>query len=69
MRTGAVESAGDVERVHIECVPFTYPIYKLNYLSELTRNLKALSNYPNLPARRPLRDASGKQHGPSIRQG
>ena len=42
------ESAGDVERVHIERVPFTYPIYKLNYLSELTRNLKALSNYPNL---------------------
>jgi protoporphyrinogen oxidase len=48
VRTGAVESAEDVERVHIECVPFTYPIYKLNYLSELTRNLKALSNYPNL---------------------
>jgi len=29
-------------------VPFTYPIYKLNYLGELTRNLKALAAYSNL---------------------
>ena len=36
VRTGAIDSAEDVERVHIERVPFTYPIYKLNYLGELT---------------------------------
>jgi hypothetical protein len=29
-------------------VPFTYPIYKLNYLSELTRNLRELAHYSNL---------------------
>ena len=29
-------------------MPFTYPIYKLNYLGELTRNLKALGAYSNL---------------------
>ena len=48
VRTGAIERAEDVERVHIERVPFTYPIYKLNYLGELTRNLKALAAYSNL---------------------
>src|SRR3982751_5887656 len=48
VRTGAVDRAEDVERVHIERVPFTYPIYKLNYLGELTRNLKALAAYSNL---------------------
>ena len=37
---GAIDRATDVERVHIERVPFTYPIYKLNYLGELTRNLQ-----------------------------
>jgi hypothetical protein len=34
--------------VHIERVPFTYPIYKLNYLTELTRNLRLLARYSNL---------------------
>jgi hypothetical protein len=34
--------------VHIEKVPFTYPIYKLNYLGELSRNLKALARFHNL---------------------
>jgi len=48
VRTGAIQRAEDVERVHIERVPFTYPIYKLNYLGELTRNLKALGAYSNL---------------------
>ena len=48
VRTGTVERADDVERVHIERVPFTYPIYKLNYMGELTRNLKALGQYSNL---------------------
>jgi protoporphyrinogen oxidase len=48
VRSGAIDRAEDVERVHIERVPFTYPIYKLNYLSELTRNLKALGAYSNL---------------------
>ncbi len=48
VRTRALDSASDVERVHIERVPFTYPIYKLNYLGELTRNLRTLGEYTNL---------------------
>lgn len=48
VRTGMIDSRADVDRVHIERVPFTYPIYKLNYLSELTRNLKALAAFDNL---------------------
>jgi protoporphyrinogen oxidase len=48
VRTRAVDSASDVEGVHIERVPFTYPIYKLNYLGELTRNLRLLGTYTNL---------------------
>jgi protoporphyrinogen oxidase len=48
VRTGTIDSVDDIEHVHVERVPFTYPIYKLNYLSELTRNLKTLANYPNL---------------------
>ncbi len=48
VRVKAIDSVADVERVHIERVPFTYPIYKLNYLTELTRNLRVLSKYSNL---------------------
>jgi protoporphyrinogen oxidase len=47
-RTGTLDRPSDVERVHIERVPDTYPIYKLNYLSELTANLRALARYSNL---------------------
>jgi len=48
VRTGMIAHASDVERLHIERVPFTYPIYKLNYLAELTRNLRDLGQYSNL---------------------
>jgi len=48
VRTGMIGSAADIERVHIERVPFTYPIYKLNYMQELTRNLRDLGQYSNL---------------------
>ena len=48
VRTQTIDAASDVERVHIERVPFTYPIYKLNYLTELTRNLRLLAKYSNL---------------------
>lgn len=48
VRTKTIDSTSDVERVHIERVPFTYPIYKLNYLTELKRNLHELSRYSNL---------------------
>lgn len=48
VRTGTVDSLHDIERVHIERVPFTYPIYKLNYFGELTKNLKLLAQYSNL---------------------
>jgi protoporphyrinogen oxidase len=48
VRTGMIASASDIEQVHIERVPFTYPIYKLNYMQELTRNLRELGQYSNL---------------------
>lgn len=48
VRTQMIGSAKDVERVHVERVPFTYPIYKLNYMQELTRNLRELGQYSNL---------------------
>ena len=48
VRTKTIEHASDVEAIHIETVPNTYPIYKLNYLTELTRNLRALGRYSNL---------------------
>lgn len=48
VRTGTIDSPSDVEAVHIERVPFTYPIYKLNYLGEIQKNLRALARYGNL---------------------
>jgi len=48
VRTGMIAAKTDVERVHIEPVPFTYPIYKLNYMQQLTRNLRELGQYSNL---------------------
>jgi protoporphyrinogen oxidase len=48
VRTETIDSAADIERVHVERVPFTYPIYKINYLGELTRNLRELGRYRNL---------------------
>jgi protoporphyrinogen oxidase len=48
VRTRTIDTAADVQAVHIERVPFTYPIYKLNYLGELQRNLRLLARYANL---------------------
>lgn len=48
VRTGTIDAADRVQRVHIERVPFTYPIYKLNYLDELARTLRALGSWKNL---------------------
>lgn len=48
VRTRTIDSASDVERVHVECVRNTYPIYKLNYLGELKRSLSELGKYSNL---------------------
>lgn len=48
VRTEMIGSGSDIERVHIEPVSFTYPIYKLNYMQELTRNLRDLGHYSNL---------------------
>ena len=48
VRTEMIGSASDIDRVHIERVPYTYPIYKLNYMQELTRNLRELGQYSNL---------------------
>jgi len=48
VRTGTIDRADQVRQVHIERVPFTYPIYKINYLGELTRNLRELGRFTNL---------------------
>jgi protoporphyrinogen oxidase len=48
VRTGTIDSADRIQAVHIERVPFTYPIYKINYMTELTRNLRELAKYRNL---------------------
>ena len=48
VRTGMIASASDIQQLHIEPVPYTYPIYKLNYLQELQRNLRELGTYANL---------------------
>ena len=48
VRTGTIDSAEDILGVHIEPVPNTYPIYKLNYLRQLTGTLRALGEYKNL---------------------
>jgi protoporphyrinogen oxidase len=48
VRTGMIAAATNVDAVHIEPVPYTYPIYKLNYMQQLTRNLRELGTYSNL---------------------
>ncbi|MCX6552545.1 MAG: FAD-dependent oxidoreductase, partial [Acidobacteria bacterium] len=48
VRTKTIARAEDVSRVHIERMPFTYPIYSLEYLGELTRNIKELGRFSNL---------------------
>ncbi len=48
VRTRTIDRASQVLRVHIERVPFTYPIYTLDYLRTLTANLQALGKYENL---------------------
>jgi protoporphyrinogen oxidase len=48
VRTRTIDGRGDIDAVHVERVPNTYPIYKLNYLGELTKNLRDLARYRNL---------------------
>ena len=48
VRTGMIGDAADIDGVHVERVPYTYPIYKLNYMQELTRNLRDLGRFSNL---------------------
>jgi protoporphyrinogen oxidase len=48
VRTGTIDAATDILGVHIEPVVNTYPIYKLNYLQQLTGTLRALGAYKNL---------------------
>jgi len=48
VRTKTIDHAGQIQQVHVERVPFTYPIYKLNYLGELTRNLRELATFKNM---------------------
>jgi protoporphyrinogen oxidase len=48
VRTKTIDSPDDILGLHIEPVPETYPIYTLDYLDQLTRNLKLLGAYRNL---------------------
>ena len=48
VRTEMISSASDIERVHVEAVRHLRTIYKLNYMRELTRNLRELGHYSNL---------------------
>jgi protoporphyrinogen oxidase len=48
VRTKLIADKSDIERLHIEPVSYTYPIYKLNYLQELQKNLRELGTYANL---------------------
>jgi protoporphyrinogen oxidase len=48
VRTKTIDHAGQIQAVHIERVPFTYPIYKPNYFGELTRNLRDLGRFKNM---------------------
>ena len=48
VRTQLIGQKSDIERLHIEPVSYTYPIYKLNYLQELQKNLRELGTYANL---------------------
>ena len=48
IRTKTVDSRDQILNVHVEKVPETYPIYTLDYLDQLTGNLKVLGAYTNL---------------------
>ena len=48
VRTQTIDRADQVRQVHIEKVPFTYPIYTLDYLRTLTANLRELGQFGNL---------------------
>ena len=48
VRTGTIDSRDQIIGTHIEPVPETYPIYTLDYMDQLTRNLKQLGAYRNL---------------------
>lgn len=48
LRTKTIDRREDILNVHVEPVPETYPIYTLDYLEQLTRNLKLLGRYRNL---------------------
>jgi protoporphyrinogen oxidase len=48
VRTQTIDVAGDITGVHIERMSNTYPVYKLDYLQQLSANLKALGRFSNL---------------------
>jgi protoporphyrinogen oxidase len=48
VRTKTINGPHEVLNVHVERVPFTYPIYKINYMGELTRNLRELARFKNM---------------------
>lgn len=46
--TETIDSPDDVIGIHIEKIPNSYPIYKLNYFEELSKNMRLLDKYKNL---------------------
>jgi len=48
LRTQTIDRREDILNTHVERVPETYPIYTLDYLEQLTGNLKVLNTYSNL---------------------
>jgi len=48
VRAGAIASAAQVDAVHVERVPETYPVYALGYREDLRRALRALASVDNL---------------------
>jgi protoporphyrinogen oxidase len=48
VRSQTIRRPEDISALHIERMPQTYPIYSLNYLSELTAGLRELGKYGNL---------------------
>ncbi|TAK17894.1 MAG: hypothetical protein EPO35_02210 [Acidobacteria bacterium] len=48
VKSETIDRADQVMNVHIERVPYTYPIYTLDYLKTLNANLAALKKFDNL---------------------
>ena len=69
VRTGTIDTASQVRAVHIERVPFTYPIYKLELPHRADAQPARAGRVSEPPARRTLRALLVQQHGSLDRTG